>query len=135
MKKAPMKYPREVELREWSLAAVDGISEKLAKVLEGAVLEAATEAVGIALADDHADLYLPFLGGFDGVTDPLELRFMIPLGGDSNDGPVYRTNLTKIVRDCSIHEDDGERWRQLAKALRELADELDAGADPKEGAA
>lgn len=122
-----MKYPREVELREWSLQAIDNAGDKLAKVLEGVVLEAANQAVTLAFADNCADFYLPFLGKFDGVTDPLELHLMVPLCDEKTDGPTWRTNLATIVREGIENEDDPERRQRVAVALRELADELEGG--------
>jgi hypothetical protein len=133
--KLTLKYDKP-DLSGWELEAFERFQEGLRDI----VLDAASEALTIALKDDdHTYVSWPAKWGpkSDGHSgkvapaDPLTLYLTIALGNDEIDhDPVYAFNLRQcLAENLDECREDGSfstGLSRIAAALRTLADDIDA---------
>lgn len=97
--------------------------------------EAVDETVRAAFAEDPPGAYFGY--GYRGEGDPLSLFFDVPLGEYETNNPTWEIGLRDIVQhtmrwfvtETEIDEDGAGYHREIAKSLRQLADEIDAALD------
>lgn len=119
-----------VSLKDWTLDA----SENLKSRLEAAVLEAAAEALQLALDDEETYAFFPAIwGDSDGCggprcDDPLTVYFRVA-ATDGIEGPIWASSLTEMLESyIATCAEDGSWADGLARirdALRALADRID----------
>ena len=120
----------KVSLNEWALDA----TEKLQDVLLTVVLEAAGEALQLALDDEYTYAFMPAIwGNSDGCggprcDDPLAVYFRVA-ATDGMEGPVWGSSLTKMIEDdiatCAEDGSFADGLARIRDALRALADRID----------
>jgi hypothetical protein len=127
-----LPHANKTGLTAWTLTTAKDFAKKLD--IEKVALEAANEALTIAIELYEAEAYFPFtwaksdaLGG-PPVTDPMTIYVQLPLGeAELSDSPTWGISLTKMVDNVidDIEDDGPDDVMKLRNALMGIIAKMD----------